>query len=164
MNDAGKAPRRDARRSARSTTRQVAALPYRLDDERGLQILMITSRETRRWVIPKGGRMAGKTDAEAALTEAVEEAGVLGKISTRPVGKFRYLKVLSSVEARNCVVMVFPLRVSVQLGDWPEAHQRVRQWMTPDEAARAVHEPDLAALILAFAATMKAAGQSEKHA
>ena len=65
------------KRTGRSETRQVAALPWRPTDE-GRQILMITSRETRRWVIPKGGRMAGKTDAEAAAVEAMEEAGVQG--------------------------------------------------------------------------------------
>jgi 8-oxo-dGTP pyrophosphatase MutT (NUDIX family) len=119
-------------------------------DDNGLQILMITSRETRRWVIPKGGRMTGKTDAEAAATEAVEEAGVLGETARDPIGKFRYAKVLPS-EDRMCVVSVFALRVTIQLGDWPEAGERERRWMTPEEAARAVHEPDLAALILAFA-------------
>ena len=134
-------------------TRQVAALPWRFDELQGLQILMITSRETRRWVIPKGGRMADKTDAEAAATEAVEEAGVLGEIAARPVGQFRYLKVLSPTTSRACVVSVFPLRVSVQLGAWAEAEERERRWMSSEEAARAVHEPDLAALILGFRPT-----------
>ncbi len=139
-----------ARRSGRSKSRQVAALPWRIDERQGLQILMITSRETRRWVIPKGGRMAGKTDAEAAAVEAVEEAGVSGTLDDKPIGKFRYLKRLGPISGRMCVVSVYPLRVAVQLGDWPERGQRERQWMSRDEAARAVHESDLAALILAF--------------
>lgn len=137
------------KRSARSKTRQVAALPWMMDDE-GLKILMITSRETRRWVIPKGGRMSGKTDAEAAATEALEEAGVLGEIAPTPIGKFRYTKVVGPSDNRPCVVSVFPLRVSIQLGDWAEADQRERLWMSWDDAARAVHEPDLAALIMMF--------------
>ena len=138
------------KRSGRSRTRQVAALPWRIDERQGLRVLMITSRETRRLVIPKGGRMAGKTDPEAAAVEAVEEAGVVGRVSDQPIGKFRYLKRLGPISGRMCVVSVYPLRVTVQLGDWPERGQRDRHWMSRDEAARAVHEPDLAALILAF--------------
>lgn len=138
-------------RSSRSETRQVAALPWRVGEE-GRQILMITSRETRRWVIPKGGRMAGKTDPQAAAIEAMEEAGVQGRIADSPVGVFRYAKRLKSGLDRPCVVAVYPLRVVIQLGDWPEAHQRERRWMTPDEAAASVDEPDLARLIAAFGA------------
>ena len=139
-----------SKRSGRSKSRQVAALPWRIDDRHGLQVLMITSRETRRWVIPKGGRMAGKTDAEAAAVEAVEEAGVVGRVDDQPIGKFRYLKRLGPISGRMCVVSVYPLRVTVQLGDWLERGQRDRQWMSREAAARAVHEPDLAALLLAF--------------
>jgi 8-oxo-dGTP pyrophosphatase MutT (NUDIX family) len=112
---------------------------------------MVTSRETRRWVVPKGGRMAGKTDPEAAAIEAMEEAGVQGRIADNPIGVFRYTKRLKSGQDRPCVVAVYPLRVLIQLGAWPEAHQRDRRWMTPEEAAAAVHEPDLAQLIMAFA-------------
>ena len=140
------------KRTARSETRQVAALPWRLTDD-GRQILMITSRETRRWVIPKGGRMVGKTDPEAAAQEAMEEAGVRGEMDQTSIGVFRYAKGLKDGGVRQCVVSVYPLQVLVQLGAWPEAHQRERRWMTPDEAAAAVHEPDLARLISAFAAS-----------
>ena len=139
-----------AKRSGRSSTRQVAALPWRVQDgER--RILMITSRETRRWVIPKGGRRTGLTDPEAAAEEALEEAGVQGAISERPVGSFRYLKRLIDKPDQLYVVAVYPLRVYVQLGAWREMAQRERRWMTGDEAAASVHEPDLARLILAFA-------------
>lgn len=139
------------KRTSRSRSRQVAALPWRVDDDSRIQILLITSRETRRWVIPKGGRMAGKTDAEAAATEAIEEAGVFGVLASRSIGQFRYYKSLGPNDGLTCVVQVFALRVSVQLGEWQEGHQRERRWMTTDDAAKAVHEPDLAALILAFA-------------
>lgn len=137
-------------RTRLSSTRQVAALPWRIDADGRVVILMITSRQTRRWVIPKGGRMAGRTDAEAAAQEAVEEAGVFGVISTRSIGSFRYRKTTGLTASHACVVAVFPLRVSVQLGDWQEARQRDRCWMSAMDAARAVDEPDLAALILAF--------------
>lgn len=140
------------KRSGRSDTRQVAAVPWR-STEGGREILMITSRETRRWVIPKGGRMAGLTDPEAAAQEAMEEAGVRGEIGQSSIGSFRYEKIVRSGDLRRYVVSVYPLQVLIQMGDWPEAHQRERRWMSVDAAAAAVHEPDLAALILAFGAT-----------
>ncbi|TFW15050.1 NUDIX hydrolase [Brevundimonas intermedia] len=140
------------KRTARSETRQGAALPWRLTDG-GRQILMITSRETRRWVIPKGGRMVGKTDPEAAAQEAMEEAGVRGEMDPTSIGVFRYAKGLKDGGVRQCVVSVYPLEVLVQLGAWPEAHQRERRWMSLSEAADLVHEPDLAALIRDFDAT-----------
>src|SRR5690606_30035705 len=93
---------RTSARSERSATRQVAALPWRRGAD-GLQILLVTSRETRRWVTPKGGRMAGKTDAEAAAQEALEEAGVTGRIVEEPFGTFRYLKILKRRRPRWCV-------------------------------------------------------------
>lgn len=140
------------KRTARSETRQVAALPWRLTED-GRQILMIPSRETRRWVIPKGGRMVGKTDPEAAAQEAMEEAGVRGEMDQTSIGVFRYAKGLKDGGVRQCVVSVYPLQVLVQLGAWPEAHQRERRWMSMSEAADLVHEPDLAALIRDFDAT-----------
>jgi len=141
-----------SKRTRLSETRQVAALPWRLEDGQR-RILMITSRETRRWVIPKGGRMVGKSDPEAAAQEALEEAGVKGDIKDHSIGVFRYAKGLKDGGQCLCVVSVYPLEVLIQLGAWPEAHQRERRWMTPAEAAEAVHEPDLAALIRDFDAT-----------
>lgn len=113
---------------------------------------MITSRETRRWVIPKGGRMAGKSDPQAAAVEAMEEAGVQGEIEQTAVGSFRYAKRLKNGDARMCIVSVFPLNVLIQLGTWPEAAERDRRWMSVKDAASAVMEPDLADLIRAFGA------------
>ena len=139
-----------AKRSSRSETRQVAALPWRVIEGQR-QVMMITSRETRRWVIPKGGRMVGKTDYEAAAIEAMEEAGLQGEIAAEPVGAFRYAKRLKSGDDRMYVVAVYPLKVLIQLGAWPEAAERERRWMSLDEAAASVHEPDLAQLILDFA-------------
>lgn len=116
----------------------------------GLEILMITSRETRRWVIPKGGRMAGKSDPQAAAIEAMEEAGVQGEIEQTAVGTFRYAKRLKSGDERMCIVSVFPLKVLIQLGAWPEAAERDRRWMSVEDAAGSVMEPDLSDLIRAF--------------
>lgn len=140
----------DPTRTERSERRQVAALPWRRGAE-GIEILLVTSRETRRWVTPKGGRMAGRTDAEAAAQEALEEAGVAGRILDEPFGTFRYLKILKRRGARWCVVSVFPLEVTVEHEDWKEKTERTREWMSAAEAERRVEEPELKALIAAFA-------------
>ena len=127
---------------------QVAALPVR-PSESGLDVLLITSRETRRWVIPKGWPMKGRKDHQAAAQEALEEAGVAGKISKRPIGAFTYQKRLTDrVEA--CRVMVYILDVDTQLGSWREKDQRKRKWFSQQEAADRISEPALASMILAL--------------
>lgn len=129
------------------TRRQVAALPWRRGAD-GLEVLLVTSRETGRWVAPKGGRMAGKSDPEAAAQEALEEAGVEGLIERRPLGTFRYLKRLKRRGPRPTRVTVYALEVLIEHDDWKEASQRRRQWMKPEDAAAAVQEPELSRLIL----------------
>lgn len=132
-----------------SERRQVAALPWRRGAD-GIEILLVTSRETRRWVTPKGGRMAGLTDAESAAQEALEEAGIEGAITAAPIGTFRYLKVLKRRAPRWCMVAVHALEVRVEHESWHEQAERERVWVSRDEAARRVDEPDLKALIAAF--------------
>lgn len=95
--------------------------------------------------------MPGLTDARAAAVEALEEAGVEGRIADHPIGTFRYLKWLRRGEGRWCVVSLFPLEVTVEHATWQEQHERTRQWMSAEQAASRVNEADLAALILAFA-------------
>ncbi|HAC01216.1 NUDIX hydrolase [Brevundimonas naejangsanensis] len=136
-------------RTLPSETRQVAALPWRHGAD-GVEIMMITSRETRRWVIPKGNRMAGKTDAEAAVIEAYEEAGVQGDVMGAPIGWFRYGKRLKSGRVKATIASVYPLEVFIQLGAWPEDAQRERRWMSASAAAAAVDEAELSELILHF--------------
>ena len=140
----------DVIRTERAERRQVAALPWRRGADGRVEVLLITSRETRRWVTPKGGRMPGKTDAEAAAQEAWEEAGVRGTAEDRPLGTFRYLKRLKRRAARWCVVSLHGLRVETVEDRWPEDHERERRWVSPDEAARLVDEPDLAILLAGF--------------
>lgn len=137
-------------RTERAERRQVAALCWRRGKQ-GLEILLVTSRETRRWVTPKGGRMPGLTDARAAAVEALEEAGVEGRVPDHPIGTFRYLKWLRRGEGRWCVVSLYPLEVTVEHDTWQEQHERTRQWMSAEQAASRVNEADLAALILDFA-------------
>lgn len=128
---------------------QYAALPFR-PGPHGIEILLITSRETKRWVIPKGWPMKGKAPHEAAQIEAHEEAGLDGWIAQRPVGSYRYAKRLKSGKDRQVQVAVFPLRVTLEGDDWPEKEQRVRRWGPPAEAAALVVEPELKVLIMAF--------------
>jgi 8-oxo-dGTP pyrophosphatase MutT (NUDIX family) len=126
-----------------SIARQVAALPLRWDDQGRLRVLMVTSRETGRWVMPKGWTMEGKSPWRAAEIEALEEAGVTGHVSRVPVGDYRYLKVLEGGETLPCRVTLFPLMVRSVKRRWKERHQRKRRWFSVKGAAKAVNEPDL---------------------
>jgi 8-oxo-dGTP pyrophosphatase MutT (NUDIX family) len=128
--------------------RQVAALCFRRSPR--LEILLVTSRETRRWVTPKGWPMKGRSDHAAAAVEAFAEAGVDGVIHDRALGAFSYDKVLKTTEIRPVTTALYPLEVVVLREDWPEKHERERRWFTPAEAAEAVQEPELSALILSF--------------
>jgi 8-oxo-dGTP pyrophosphatase MutT (NUDIX family) len=149
----------DGKRGGRKSSErrhQVAALPWRTtaagpDGNSALQILLVSSRETRRWVIPKGWQMKGKLDHQAAAQEAYEEAGLDGRIVERPIGNYPYLKRLKSGAARPVTVDVYPLEVTGEHAAWPEKGQRTLQWMSPVEAALAVQEPELRDLIARFA-------------
>ena len=112
--------------------------------------MLITSRETQRWVIPKGWPMKGKAPHEAAAIEAHEEAGLDGTVAETAVGTYRYDKRLKKGADRPVVVEVFPLRVETISDDWPEMDQRRRQWFSPAVAAALVDEAELKALLLAF--------------
>jgi 8-oxo-dGTP pyrophosphatase MutT (NUDIX family) len=130
---------------------QYAALPWRERPD-GRQVLLVTSRETGRWVLPKGWPMKRLPPPEAAAREAFEEAGVRGEIGSQPAGAYTYLKAFNEVLAFRCQVQVFPLRVDEELADWPERGERTRRWFEAEAAAAAVHEPELRALIRAWAA------------
>ncbi len=136
-------------RSEPAERRQVAALPWRRGVN-GIEILLVTSRETRRWVTPKGGRMPGRTDAESAALEALEEAGVEGVMTGAPIGTFRYLKVLKRRAPRWCVVALHALEVRVEHPVWQEQAERQRVWMSAEQAADCVGEAELADIIRAF--------------
>ncbi len=129
---------------------QFGAVPYRGDTAAGLEILLITSRETRRWIIPKGWPEPGLDPVAVAALEAEQEAGVRGRIAAEPVGAFLYRKLLADGRAVDCEVTVFPLEVEEELAAWREAKERERRWFLPAEAARRVAEPALAALLLRF--------------
>jgi 8-oxo-dGTP pyrophosphatase MutT (NUDIX family) len=152
VNDKTVAPVRARPRISQATQRldsQVAALPWRRKKS-GIQILLITSRQTRRWVVPKGWPMDHLTDFNAAKREAFEEAGIEGRIKRKPIGSFIYDKVLSDGGSKRCRVAVFALEVEREIKRWPEAHQRKRKWFSAKEAAKRVAEPELKALLAAM--------------
>lgn len=126
--------------------RQVGALVYRCGAETGPEILLMSSRETGRAVIPKGWPMRGKSDAKAAAVEAWEEAGVRGRVGRRPVGTYRYWKRLDD-HFRLLRVDVFPLRATAADADFPERGERRFAWLPQSEAALVVDDPELGALI-----------------
>lgn len=130
-------------------SQQYAALPWRR--AQGFEILLITSRETRRWVIPKGWPMPGKSAAESAAQEAYEEAGIRGQMAAQAIGHYGYRKRLRGGGKKRFRVDVFGMEVTEVLDLWPEAHERARQWLSPQEASALIEEPELAALIRTFA-------------
>jgi 8-oxo-dGTP pyrophosphatase MutT (NUDIX family) len=129
--------------------RQVAALPWRRGAA-GIEILLVTTRTTHRWVIPKGWPMEGKADWDAAAIEAYEEAGVRGAVSRSTCGNYNYVKLSDKGKARTLAVTVYALRVDRELSDWPEREERERRWMSCADAAALTGEPDLAPLLRDF--------------
>jgi 8-oxo-dGTP pyrophosphatase MutT (NUDIX family) len=126
--------------------RQVAALPLRLAKNGSIEILLVTSRDTGRWIIPKGWTSGRIKDCKAAAREAREEAGVKGKILREAIGTYRYMK----RELGNGVlveVRVFLLKVSKRCKRWPEKRERRRAWFDIEDAASRVSDPGLSILI-----------------
>ncbi len=138
---------RSTTRKTGKTRQQYAALPIRFDARGEMEVLLLTSRGTHRWVIPKGWPMPKITPAAAAAREAYEEAGLEGIIQpATPIGLYHYAKALAH-RALNIEVSVFVLRVSRQLDHWPEQAERETAWFTPEQAAELVAEPELAAIL-----------------
>ena len=127
---------------------QFAALCYR--EQKGkVQVCLVTSRGTGRWIVPKGWPVDNHTPAEAAATEAFEEAGLLGTAMPVCIGVFSYIKPLDET-LTPCVAMVYPLLVKRSLSDWPERAERTRRWFSRKKAAARVAEPELRRIIEEF--------------
>ena len=134
-------------------------MPYRIDESGALSVLLITSRETHRWVVPKGNPIRGLAAHEAAAQEAYEEAGVLGITCPAPIGHFRYDKRKRDGSLRLARVAVYPVAVVEQLEDWPEREERETRWFDLESAQDIVTEPELKRLIGRFCAPTRRAGR-----
>lgn len=128
------------------TTKQVGAIPVRKGASGQLEVLLVTSRDTGRWVIPKGWTSKRLTDRQAAAREARQEGGVTGKITAKPIGSYRYRK-MEGETGRMVDVAVFVLTVKKEKSRWSEQDQRARAWFDVRTAARHVREVRLSALI-----------------
>lgn len=130
--------------------RQFGVIAWHEGEDGRPRLLLITSRDTGRWVVPRGNPIAGLPPHLSAAQEAYEEAGVRGTVGSEPAGQYRYRKTRRLGRGVRMVVTLFPLQVEEELDDWPEARQRTRRWFAPEDAADAVFEPDLKALLAAF--------------
>lgn len=132
--------------------RQVAALCWRTSQKHGstIEVLLITSLNSKRWILPKGWPEPELGPAENAAREAFEEAGVVGKISRQPVGSYHYLKERKGGGGIPCSVQVFALEVTGQMDDWPEKNARKLAWLPVDKAAAQVAEPSLRQMLKDF--------------
>ena len=142
---------------------QVAALPWRRGADGEVRILLVTSRTNAKWMLPKGWPIKGKSDAQTALIEASEEAGIDGKVSDVPIGSYFYLKLYDDGRAVPSQAVVYPIRVTSVAKTWDEKKQRSRRWMRPKKAAEVAFEPDLKRLLADLdeqALTIEARGKS----
>ena len=134
------------RRAPGEVRAQIAAMPIRRLADGSLEILLVTSRTTRRWIVPKGWPMKGLKDHDAAAREAFEEAGVVGRISHEPAGRYTYWKRMAD-NFVLCEVTLYLLEVDRQLASWAEQDQRRSQWFKLADAADLVDEPELRSAI-----------------
>lgn len=134
------------RRTPGEVRAQIAAMPIRRLADGSLEILLVTSRTTRRWIVPKGWPMKGLKDHDAAAREAFEEAGVVGRISHEPAGRYTYWKRMAD-HFVLCEVTLYLLEVDRQLASWAEQDQRRSQWFKLADAADLVDEPELRSAI-----------------
>ena len=129
---------------------QVAALCWRMDP--ALEVLLVTSLKTQRWILPKGWPHDGLSLAESAALEALEEAGMKGEVATPPLGHYRYIKDKQG-SALPIRVEVFALKVMEESHAFPEKGTRKTVWLAPDQAARRVAEADLKNILINFRAS-----------
>ncbi|MBQ0822733.1 NUDIX hydrolase [Microvirga sp. HBU67558] len=134
----------------RKSYQQFGALPFRWSDDGSLTVMLVTTRGRKRWMVPKGWPIPELEPHESAAREAFEEAGLVGSVDPRAIGSFRYRKRLGLGRQVPCTVEVFPLHVDHQAPHWPEKGERETRWMSIDNAAGFVSEPELKKILLAF--------------
>ncbi|WP_298853332.1 NUDIX hydrolase [uncultured Ruegeria sp.] len=128
---------------------QYSALCFRIKRGRP-EVLLITTRKSRRWIIPKGWLIPGLSPQETALQEAWEEAGVTGHCSEVRLGQFLYHKHRLNRLPTLCLVDVFPVHVLAVEQNYPETGARKRKWFSPKKAAQKVNSPELAEMLRDF--------------
>lgn len=128
---------------------QFGALCYRIKNDK-VQVLMVTSRTNRRWIVPKGWPVHGATPVEAALQEAWEEAGVVGKVTGNCIGIFSYIKSVVEQDSLPCIVAVYPVRVTRLETDYPERAERRRKWFSVKKAVANVGHLELRQILKDF--------------
>ncbi|WP_370932026.1 NUDIX hydrolase [Bartonella sp. DGB1] len=129
---------------------QVGAIAYKYINNK-YEILLVTSKTSKRWIIPKGWPQKNKNLSESALQETIEEAGATGNITQIPVGHYYYEKLSRSKQKSKKIRLdVFGLEVTEIYQDWQERYQRCRQWFTADEAVLIIEQPELAQLVSDF--------------
>jgi ADP-ribose pyrophosphatase YjhB (NUDIX family) len=133
--------------SKEKTQVQYAALPFRQRGDGAIEVMLITSRDTGRWLIPKGWPAAELSPRDSAAHEAREEGGLVGRIGDHAIGRYHYAKRLADGSTIPCAVEVFALEVERQMRSWPERDERRTRWFVLQEAAEAVQEPELQAII-----------------
>jgi 8-oxo-dGTP pyrophosphatase MutT (NUDIX family) len=131
--------------------KQYAALAYRMEDGHPL-VVLVTSRETKRWILPKGQPERRRDPCEVAAQEAYEEAGLVGAVSTKPFAIVPSYKRMKDGREVPSKLSIFLLQVDQVLDEWPEKHERERRWVAPGEAAMLVEEPGLVEALLEFGA------------
>jgi len=130
---------------------QYAALCFRAAAQgEGIEILVVTSRDSGRWIIPKGWPMKDRKPHEAAAIEAFQEAGIRGKVRKKPVGSYTYLKLMDDGDVVPCIVDVFQIEATELADKFKEKGERRLAWVSPDEAARRVREIELKSLLVEF--------------
>lgn len=155
--------RRMSRKDDASLPIQSGVLPWRVKRKK-TEVMLVTGRRSKRWMIAKGWPMDGMSLADSAAQEAFEEAGIKGKVDATPIGSFRFVKqhlLFGDVEVR---IQVHPMIVKRELADWPERAERSRKWFELSDAVEQVDSDELKALIVAFGDGLKAQSKVKKGA
>lgn len=135
---------------------QYGVIPYRHGRAKDrIEIMLITSRNTRRWIVPKGWPIGRKPARDVARREALEEAGLEGAIGQSPFGSFHYQKRLKDGSVIPCRVDVFAFEVERQRKTWLERSERKRRWFDSERAIKLVREQELKTLIGALVRSLE---------
>ena len=135
---------------AKEIQKQLGALPF-MHVEGALKFLLITSRTSKNWIIPKGWPKEGMTDSELAALEAYEEAGLGGQVGSEPIGHYDDIREFpNQVGLQHRRIIVFPFLVTHHHLDWPEKGQRKHTWLGTRQAISLVTNPELAAIMAEF--------------